>query len=180
MKPNEEMLLYLCTDELLKISHLLNIDNNIYYESEKGEILKTSFKDDKITIVEKILGDKYITIYKKESVCHDCDMTITKNSKVLFKQFKSTNKQIKTILKEISFGQVVFYIVRLHWRENRPLTYKKLIELYHIYNKNPPERLKKSFMFNKHGILNWKKDRNKFRKIVFDYFKINYRAETGE
>jgi hypothetical protein len=134
-----KLLIYLNMNELKSICNKFNIEYHIYIE-QNNNIIKTSEINHKIFIINNI--KKYFqnknptkTIYKKNIINYDKIINLTEDSYIYYPQYKTTNKNILTLMKNLTknkfkFGAISQKIIRTIWRKNKLITYKEFAELW--------------------------------------------------
>lgn len=174
---DKDTLLYADVSLLRSIAKKLNIDIFIYYETLNNKIVKTRNLIDKSILIDKILDDDDdLIIYRKDSVSFK-PQKLCPNSLVLFNEYSTTNKSVNQLLNDLSdnnfkHGQTSFYIVRKYWRENKPLTYKKLVELYFDYLNNPLPEITESCHYNNSDKKLWIENKLKAIDKIINYYDI--------
>jgi hypothetical protein len=134
-----KLLIYLNINELKSICNKFNIEYHIYIE-KNNNIVKTSEIDHKIFIINNI--KKYFqnknptkTIYKKHIINYENIINLTEDSYIYYPQYKTTNKNILTLMKNLTknkfkFGAISQKIIRTIWRKNKLITYKEFAKLW--------------------------------------------------
>ena len=127
--------------------------------------MKTSEVDHKETIINNIsyyLKNKKVppkTLYTKKIINFDKLDKVSKDDFIYYGQYKTTNKNILNLLKELTngkfkFGAISQKIIRKVWKNNKLITYKNFSNLWSKENEkgeiNYPELAYNQFM-KKHG-----------------------------
>lgn len=78
--------------------------------------------------------DKKI-IYKKRIQKYEQTNNLTQNDFIYYGQYKTTDKNIKRLLNQLTngkfkFGSISQKIIKQHWLENKRITYKKFAQLW--------------------------------------------------
>jgi hypothetical protein len=133
-------LIYLNMSQLKTICNKYYIPYNIYIQ-KNNDIIKTNEIDHKIIIINNI--KKYLknnviprkTIYKEKIINYNNNEQLYDNSYIYYGQYKTTNKQILNIMKNLTdnkfkFGAISQKIIRNIWRSNKLITYKEFAELW--------------------------------------------------
>ena len=165
-------LVFLNMKQLKNICDNYGIYYNIFIEKDKIQSLKTSEIDHKETIINNIsyyLKKKKVppkTLYTKKIINFDKIDKISKDDFIYYGQYKTTNKNILNLLKELTdgkfkFGAISQKIIRKVWKNNKLITYENFAKLWDKENKkgeiNYPELAYNQFM-KKHGsIEEWHK-----------------------
>ena len=166
-KKLEQLIKYLV---FLNMSQLKSICDNyeIYYNifiEKDNKIVKTSEVDHKETIINNIsyyLKKKKVppkTLYTKKIINFEKIDKVTKDDFIYYGQYKTTNKNILNLLKELTdgkfkFGAISQKTIRKIWKKNKLITYENFAKLWAKENKkgeiNYPELAYNQFM-KKHG-----------------------------
>ena len=164
---NDEIVKYLV---FLNMSQLKSICDNykIYYNifiEKDNKIVKTNEVDHKETIINNIsyyLKKKKVppkTLYTKKIINFEKLEKVSKDDIIYYGQYKTTNKNILNLLKELTdgkfkFGAISQKIIRKTWKNNKLITYENFAKLWEKENKkgeiNYPELAYNQFM-KKHG-----------------------------
>lgn len=103
-------------------------------------MIKTNEIEHKIIIINNI--KKYLnnkmptkTIYKKKIINYNCINILNENTYIYYGQYKTTNKKILELMKNLTynkfkFGAISQKIIRNIWRQNKLITYKQFSELW--------------------------------------------------
>ena len=186
---NDEVIKYLV---FLNMNQLKSICDNygIYYkifiEKDSKEI-KTNEIDHKETIINNIsyyLKKKKVpqkTLYTKKIINFDNLDKVSKDDFIYYGQYKTTNKIILNLLKELTdgkfkFGAISQKIIRKVWKNNKLITYENFAKLWEKENKkgeiNYPELAYNQFM-KKHGSTEeWYKHKKNIMKELSEIFKF--------
>ena len=164
---NDEIVKYLVflnMNQLKSICDNYKIYYNIFIEKD-NKIVKTSEVDHKETIINNIsyyLKKKKVppkTLYKKKIINFEIINKVSKNDLIYYGQYKTTNKNILNLLKELTdgkfkFGAISQKIIRKTWKNNKLITYENFAKLWEKENNkgeiNYPELAYNQFM-KKHG-----------------------------
>lgn len=186
---NDEIVKYLV---FLNMSQLKSICDNykIYYNifiEKDNKIVKTSEVDHKETIINNIsyyLKKKKVppkTLYKKKIINFEKINKVSKNDFIYYGQYKTTNKNILNLLKELTdgkfkFGAISQKIIRKTWKNNELITYENFAKLWEKENKkgdiNYPELAYNQFM-KKHGSTEeWYKHKKNIMKELSKLINI--------
>lgn len=135
-----ELIYLLDMTSLKKICDNLKIDYNTYIKTDDG-LKKTGETNHKEFIINDILF--YIknddippkTIYNKNIQCNDKTDDLTPSNKVYYGQYKTTDKNILKLMKNLTnnkfkFGAISQKIIKSYWKKNKLITYKKFAELW--------------------------------------------------
>ena len=169
---------------LIKKTKNINIPINIFYINNQNKIIKSNDFEAKRYLINKL--DNFFnnnirnfekTIYNNNIVkIKDFKNNYTKNDKLLYGDFKSTNKNLLKFLKSITnnefkFGAIAFLEAHKIWRKNKVVSLNSFSKIWlkamKKYDGKFPEwayisDLKKGFDKSK-----WKKYRqNKADKII--------------
>jgi hypothetical protein len=174
-----DSLVFLNMKELKTICDKFNIFYNIFIE-HNNNVKKTNEVDHKETIINNItfyLKKNKIpkkTLYKRKIINYEKINNIKKDDKIYYGQYKTTNKNILKLLKELTdnkfkFGAISQKIIRKLWKNNELITYEDFANLWEKeYNKgdiNYPELAYIQFM-KKHGSTKeWFKNKENILKI---------------
>ena len=181
---NKATLLYADITLLKRICNKLGIDINIYYYTSSDPAINNiavASKDDKITMVEKILNiiPRSPTLYSRRVVMYeDLYGVIDRNSYVLFGSFYSTNPSVFLLMSELGmkFNQISFYLARESWATDRPITYNQLSVLYNEALISKPSRMDEGCHYNRQqksgGSSSWVSDKNTALKLIKEYYKL--------
>lgn len=186
---NDEVIKYLV---FLNMNQLKSICDNygIYYkifiEKDSKEI-KTNEIDHKETIINNIsyyLKKKKVpqkTLYTKKIINFDNLDKVSKDDFIYYGQYKTTNKIILNLLKELTdgkfkFGAISQKIIRKVWKNNKLITYENFAKLWEEENKkgeiNYPELAYNQFM-KKHGSTEeWYKHKKNIMKELSKIFNF--------
>ena len=158
-------LVFLNMKQLKSICDNYGIFYNIFIEKDSMQVMKTSEVDHKETIINNIsyyLKNKKIppkTLYTKKIINFDKLDKVSKDDFIYYGQYKTTNKNILNLLKELTdakfkFGAISQKIIRKVWKNNKLITYKNFANLWSKENEkgeiNYPELAYNQFM-KKHG-----------------------------
>ena len=164
---NDEVIKYLVflnMNQLKSICENYGIYYKIFIEKDSKEI-KTNEIDHKETIINNIsyyLKKKKVpqkTLYTKKIINFDNLDKVSKDDFIYYGQYKTTNKTILNLLKELTdgkfkFGAISQKIIRKVWKNNKLITYENFAKLWEEENKkgeiNYPELAYNQFM-KKHG-----------------------------
>lgn len=126
-------------NSLKSIANKIGSTYNIYIETNNG-VRKTSEIIFKNHIIDHILtkiktGKTDRIVYSKKIINYSDTKNITKNSKVYYGQYNTTDKNVyKLLLKltdgKFSFGSNSQTIVKEAWKRNILLTYKQLADMW--------------------------------------------------
>ena len=182
-------LVFLNMDQLKSICSNYGIYYNIFIE-RNNNVIKTSEVDHKETIINNIsyyLKKNKIppkTLYKKKIVNFDKLKKISKEDFIFYGQYKTTNKIILNLLKELTngnfkFGAISQKIIRKIWKSNKLITYENFAKLWEKENEkgeiNYPELAYNQFM-KKYGSTeewyNYKRNIMKELSKTFNFLKI--------
>ena len=186
---NDEVIKYLV---FLNMNQLKSICDNygIYYkifiEKDSKEI-KTNEIDHKETIINNIsyyLKKKKVpqkTLYTKKIINFGNLDKVSKDDFIYYGQYKTTNKIILNLLKELTdgkfkFGAISQKIIRKVWKNNKLITYENFAKLWEEENKkgeiNYPELAYNQFM-KKHGSTEeWYKHKKNIMKELSKIFNF--------
>lgn len=153
-------LVFLNMDQLKSICSNYGIYYNIFIE-RNNNVIKTSEVDHKETIINNIsyyLKKNKIppkTLYKKKIINFLKLEKISKEDFIYYGQYKTTNKIILNLLKELTngnfkFGAISQKIIRKIWKSNKLITYENFAKLWEKENEkggiNYPELAYNQFM----------------------------------
>lgn len=120
--------------ELKKICNKLNIDFNIYIETNDGikKIQDSLHKEFIINKIIKVLNGKKDNkvIYSKHIQNYSSTIGIKNTDSVYYGKYKTTDKNIKNLLKTLTdghfkFGAISQKIIKTYWSKNKLLTYNE-------------------------------------------------------
>jgi hypothetical protein len=175
-------LIYLHLDELIFICKKYNIPYKIYIETE-NKIKHINMTDNKETIIKRIKMylqyNKILppTIYKQKIINFKHE-NITENSYVYYGIYKTTDKHILNLMKELTnntfkFGAISQKIIKNIWRRNKLITYKKFAEIWlkEYDNNNWSSKKFPELAFNnfKGNIQLWNEKRENILKLFKKY-----------
>ena len=121
------------------------------------------------------------TLYKKKIINFEKINKVSKNDFIYYGQYKTTNKNILNLLKELTdgkfkFGAISQKIIRKTWKNNELITYENFAKLWEKENKkgeiNYPELAYNQFM-KKHGSTEeWYKHKKNIMKELSKLINI--------
>ena len=186
---NDEVIKYLVflnMNQLKSICENYGIYYKIFIEKDSKEI-KTNEIDHKETIINNIsyyLKKKKVpqkTLYTKKIINFDNLDKVSKDDFIYYGQYKTTNKIILNLLKELTdgkfkFGAISQKIIRKVWKNNKLITYENFAKLWEEENKkgeiNYPELAYNQFM-KKHGSTEeWYKHKKNIMKELSKIFNF--------
>ena len=128
--------------EIRSLAYHFKLPINIHYQNQQNKILKKSDIESKRYLLDKmfayIQGERKFDpmVYYQQVVSFQPFKNIYhENDLVLYQDFKSTNKILKSFLKKITsekfyFGAVAFIEAHKIWRKNKKVTLKEYAELW--------------------------------------------------
>ena len=182
-------LVFLNMDQLKSICSNYGIYYNIFIE-RNNNVIKTSEVDHKETIINNIsyyLKKNKIppkTLYKKKIINFLKLEKISKEDFIYYGQYKTTNKIILNLLKELTngnfkFGAISQKIIRKIWKSNKLITYENFAKLWEKENEkgeiNYPELAYNQFMKKYGSTEEWYNHKRNILKELsktFNFLKI--------
>ena len=182
-------LVFLNMDQLKSICSNYGIYYNIFIE-RNNNVIKTSEVDHKETIINNIsyyLKKNKIppkTLYKKKIINFNKLEKISKEGFIYYGQYKTTNKIILNLLKELTngnfkFGAISQKIIRKIWKSNKLITYENFAKLWEKENEkggiNYPELAYNQFMKKYGSTEEWYNHKRNIMKELsktFNFLKI--------
>ena len=182
-------LVFLNMDQLKSICNNYGIYYNIFIE-RNNNVIKTSEVDHKETIINNIsyyLKKNKIppkTLYKKKIINFLKLENISKEDFIYYGQYKTTNKIILNLLKELTngnfkFGAISQKIIRKIWKGNKLITYENFAKLWEKENEkggvNYPELAYNQFMKKYGSTEEWYNHKRNILKELskkFNFLKI--------
>lgn len=130
---------YLNIQELENIAKKFNIPIHIF-EQKDNQIIETNIREVKINIIKNILrliiGKKLKQTIIPQNVINKSPIkNLNEYSKVYYGQFKSNNKQILNLMKQLTNnkyknGAIAFIILRNLWSKGKLINYKEFAKLW--------------------------------------------------
>jgi hypothetical protein len=142
MKVTRKDLNYLNMQEIRSLAFHFKLPINIHYQNQQNKILKKSDIESKRYLLDKIFAyiqgerefepmvysQQVVSFQPFKNIYHEDDL-------VLYQDFKSTNKVLKSFLKKITdnkfyFGAQAFIEAHKLWRKNKKVTLKEFANLW--------------------------------------------------
>lgn len=150
---------YLNMSEIKDIARKLRIPVNIHYEDEKGYLRKTSDLESKMYLLDKI--DLFVSlgktgkpvVYPAKVVCFESPKgEYQAGDRVLYKDFKSTNKALLKALRALTgdkfrFGAIAFIEAHKFWRQGKSCSLEEFSKLWLKAKKEQGSRLREEWAY---------------------------------